>query len=201
MKKTFPCICMILFAVVVVISNSDAKGLPSNYVALKLGGFFPQSSDLDDINADAGFNGEVSFGHYITPGFSVEGAIGYFETKASLSAPGASAEEKFKVIPLTLNLRGQVPYGRFEPYGFLGIGVYFVEDKISGNIPALGVSGSDSDNDTALGFQIGLGGTYTLMNNVFVGVEARYLFLETSTFGADFRLDGITLTGNIGYRF
>jgi opacity protein-like surface antigen len=201
MKKTFPCICVILFTVVVVISNADAKGMPSNYVVLKLGGFFPVSGDLDDINADAGFNGEIAFGHYIDPGFSVEGAVGYFETEASISTPGASVEEKFEVIPLTLSLRGHVPYGRFEPYGFLGIGVYFVDDKISGNIPGLGISGSDSDDDTTFGFHIGLGGTYTLLNNVFVGVEGRYLYLETNTFGIDFRLDGITLTGNIGYRF
>lgn len=201
MKNALTISLVFLFAALVVVPASDAKGFPQNYIAFKLGGFFPQSSDLDDINADAGFNGEVALGHHVAPGFSIEGGIGYFETKGGLSNTLGSFDEKFQVIPVTLSLRGQVPYGRFEPYGFVGIGVYFVEDKISGSIPSLGLSGSDSDNDTSLGFHVGLGGNYILSNNVFLGVEVRYLFLETSTFGVDFRLDGITLTGNVGYRF
>jgi len=161
---------------------STAKGLPSNYMTLKLGGFFPQSSDLDDIDADTGFHGEIALGHYVAPGFAFEGGLGYFETEGTVGA----SNEKFQVVPVTLSLRGQVPYGRFEPYGFVGIGVYFV---------------SNTEDDTPLGFHAGLGGNYTFPNNLFLGVEGRYLFLETSTPGGDMRLDGITLTGNVGYRF
>jgi hypothetical protein len=36
---------------------------------------------------------------------------------------------------------------------------------------------------------------------MFLGIEARYLFLKTDTFDVNFRLDGITFTGNVGYRF
>lgn len=201
MRKTVISVFLVLFSVLFVVSNVSAKGLPSNYVVLKAGGFFPAGSDLDDIDADAGINGEFSFGHYISPGFAVEGAVGYFETEGSLSALGVRVEEKFEVIPLTVSLRGQVPYGRYEPYGFIGLGVYFVDDKISGSVPSLGFSGSSSDNDTSLGFHIGIGGTYTFLNNVFIGIEARYLFFETNTFDEDFSIGGVTLTGNIGYRF
>lgn len=201
MKKTIILAIFILCIGFVIVPLSDAKGLPSNYVVLKTGGFFPISRDLGDINAGAGFNGELAIGHKISPGFSVEGGIGYFETKGNISLPGGGIDEKFEVIPLTFSLRGHVPYGRYEPYGFIGLGVYFVDDKISGNIPLLGVSDSDSDKATSLGFHIGIGGNYTLKNNVFLGIETRYLYLETNTFGIDFRLDGITVTGNIGYRF
>ncbi len=196
MKKLIAAPMTLLIFTLFSVPLLSAKGLPANYVSLKLGGFFPQSGDLDDINADAGFNGEIALGHNIAPGFSVEGGIGYFDTKGRGSTPIGNVEEKFEVIPLTVSLRGQVPYGRFEPYGFLGMGVYFIKDKIS--VPMLG---SDSDNDTDLGFHIGLGGNYTLLNNVFLGIEARYLFLKTNTFDVDFRLDGITFTGNVGYRF
>jgi opacity protein-like surface antigen len=201
MKKTIILVLVILWTVVAVVPHSDAKGLPSNYVVLKAGGFFPVSGDLGDINADAGFNGEIAIGHKISPGFSVEGGIGYFDTKGTVSIPGASVDEEFEIVPLTVSLRGHVPYGRYEPYGFIGLGVYFVDDKISGSIPSLGVSGSDSDKATSLGFHIGIGGNYTLRNNMFLGIETRYFYLETNTFGVDFRLDGFTLTGNIGYRF
>lgn len=188
----------IVLAVIAAVAApfAHAKGLPPNYVALKLGGFFPQSGDLDDIDADSGFNGEIALGHYVAPGFSFEGALGYFETKGSVPTPLGRIEEKFEVIPLTISLRGQVPYGRFEPYGFIGLGVYFIDDEIS--IPVLG---SESDSDASLGFHVGIGGNYNLSNNLFLGVEARYLFLESGTFAEDFRLDGVTLTGNVGYRF
>lgn len=196
MKKWMAVPMVLVFFSLFPVPLLSAKVLPTNYVSLKLGGFFPQSGDLDDINADAGFNGEIALGHNIAPGFSVEGGIGYFDTKGGGSTPLGNVDEKFEVIPLTVSLRGQVPYGRFEPYGFLGMGVYFVKDKIS--IPTLG---SDSDTDTNLGFHIGLGGNYTLPNNMFLGIEARYLFLKTDTFDVNFRLDGITFTGNVGYRF
>lgn len=200
--KKIPVISLVfLIAALVAVPSADAKGIPQNYATLKLGGFFPQSGDLNDIDADSGFNGEIALGHYVAPGFAIEGGLGYFVTEGGLSSSFGSFDEKFRVIPLLFSLRGQVPYGRFEPYGFVGIGVYFVEDKLSGSFPSLGLSGSDSDDDTSLGFHVGLGGSYTLPNNLFLGVEARYLFLETSTFGVDFRLDGILLTGNVGYRF
>jgi opacity protein-like surface antigen len=180
---------------------SQAKEPPPNYVTLKLGGFFPMSSDLDDINADAGFQGEIALGHNVAPGFAIEGAVGYFESKGGVSGAFGTFDEKLEIVPLTLSLRGQVPHGRFEPYGFLGLGVYFVEDKISGSIPSLGISGSASDDDTALGFHVGIGGSYTLPSNLLLGVEARYLWVEINTFDEKFRIGGVSLTGNIGYRF
>ena len=201
MKKTVILVVVALSVGLFPVPDSMGKTMPPNYFTLKAGGFFPQSSDLDDIDADAGFLGELTIGHNITPGFAVEAGVGYFETEGGFSSSGGSVEETFKVVPLTLSLRGQVPYGRFQPYGIVGLGVYFVEDEISGNIPALGLSGSDSDEDASLGFHVGFGGNYTLPNNLFLGVEVRYLFVETGTFGVDFRLDGVTLTGNVGYRF
>lgn len=191
MKKL--AVVWIVLALALAGSFAHAKAPPPNYVALKLGGFFPQSGDLDDIDADSGINGEIALGHYVAPGFSIEGAIGYFETEGRI--PGVF-DETFEVIPVTLSLRGHLPYGRFEPYAFIGLGVYLVDDKI--DIPGIV---SDSDSDTNLGLHIGIGGTYTFPGNLFLGVEGRYLFLETDTFGENFRLDGVLLTGNLGYRF
>lgn len=197
LKRCAPFLSAFLLAALVAVPASQAKGPPPHYVTLKLGGFFPMSDDLDDINADAGFQGEIALGHNVAPGFAIEGAVGYFETKGDFFG----VDEKFEIIPLTLSLRGQVPYGRFEPYGFLGLGVYFIDDTLSGSIPGLGISGSASDDDTALGFHVGLGGSYTLPSNVLLGVEARYLWVEANTFGEKFRIGGVSLTGNIGYRF
>ncbi|MGE5190202.1 MAG: outer membrane beta-barrel protein [Gemmatimonadota bacterium] len=187
---------VVLFSVFACVS-AQAKPLSPNYATLKFGGFFPQHSDLDGF--DSGFDGEVSFGHLVAPGFAVEGAIGYFETSGDFFSPIASGSKKFKVVPLTLSLKGQTFFAQFEPYVEAGIGVYFIRDELNGTI--LGFPVSDSDDDAQVGFHVGLGGNVNLTPQMFLGLEGRYLWLKTDTFGVDVRLDGITLTGNIGFRF
>jgi opacity protein-like surface antigen len=199
MKKSCIFFLLIVMAVFLLsVAPAHAKPLASNYAQLKIGGFFPQTSDLD--NFDAGGNIEVGIGHRVAPGFAIEGNFGYFETKGTFNVPGiASVDETFKVMPLTLSLKGQAFFDRFEPYAEAGIGVYFIKDEIDGTI--LGIPGSDSENDTQLGLHVGLGGNYNITPQVFLGVEGRYLWLRTDTFGVDVKLDGFFLTANLGYRF
>ncbi len=184
----------VLFSVISLVP-AHAKPLSPNYATLKLGGYFPQHSDLDGF--DSGFNGEISLGHLVAPGFGFELGVGYFETKGEFFiVPIGAASEKFKVVPVTLSLKAQTFFQQFEPYVEAGIGVYFIEDKI--NVAALG---STSEDDTQVGFHLGLGANYNVTRQVFLGLEGKYLFLKTDTFGVDMRLDGITLTGNVGFRF
>ncbi|MHB8783363.1 MAG: outer membrane beta-barrel protein [Desulfobacteria bacterium] len=189
-------IAMALF--LLSVAPTYAKPLASNYAQLKVGGFFPQTNDLD--NFDAGGSIEVGIGHRVAPGFAIEGNFGYFETKGTFSFPGiGSGDETFKVMPLTLSFKGQAYFDRLEPYAEAGIGVYFIKDEINGTI--LGISGSNSENDTKLGLHVGVGGNYNLTPQLFLGVEGRYLWLRTDTFGVDVKLDGFLLTANLGYRF
>ena len=192
-RPALPVLALLASLALVLPAPATAAGPPPNYVQVKLGGYFPMSSDIDTY--DSGFNVEASLGRYLAPGFAVEGGIGLFETEGR--RPGSSVYREFEVIPLTFSLRGTVPSGPFEVYGMAGIGVYFI-DATSSSVSS-GDSTSDSSAD--IGLHLGLGGRYNMPNNVFFGLEGKYLWLTTSTFGTDTRLDGAVLTANIGYRF
>ena len=192
-RPVLPVLALLATLALVLPAPATAAGPPPNYVQVKLGGYFPMSSDIDTY--DSGFNVEASLGRYLAPGFAVEGGIGFFETEGR--RPGSSVYREFEVIPLTFSLRGTVPSGPFEVYGMAGIGVYFI-DATSSSVFS-GDSTSDSSAD--IGLHLGLGGRYSMPNNVFFGLEGKYLWLTTSTFGTDTRLDGAVLTANIGYRF
>jgi len=190
-RTALPVLALLASLAFALPSTAVAAGPPPNYVLVKLGGYFPMASDVD--NFDSGFNGEVAVGRYLAPGFAVEGGIGYFETKGRMN--GTAVDRDVEVIPLTFSVRGTIPYGPWEAYGMAGIGVYFVDDIRSSP------GGSASDSAADLGLYLGLGGTYNLPNNVFFGLEGKYMWLSTSTFGSDTRLDGAVLTANVGYRF
>jgi opacity protein-like surface antigen len=193
-RPVLPVLALLATLALVLPAPATAAGPPPNYVQVKLGGYFPMSSDIDTY--DSGFNVEASLGRYLAPGFAVEGGIGLFETEGR--RPGSSVYREFEVIPLTFSLRGTVPYGPFEAYGMAGVGVYFIDDKLSS--PAFQGQGA-SDSAADVGLHLGLGGKYTMANNVFFSLEGKYLWLSTGTFGIDTRLDGAVLTVNIGYRF
>jgi len=193
-RNALPILALLASLALVLPFTATAAGPPPNYFLVKLGGYFPMASDVDTF--DSGFNGEASVGRYLAPGFAVEGGLGFFETKGRV--PGTTVDREFQVVPLTFSLRGTVPYGPFEAYGMAGVGVYFIDDKLSSPVfPGQGSSDSAAD----VGLYLGIGGKYNLANNVFFGLEGKYLWLSTGTFGTDTRLDGAVLTANIGYRF
>lgn len=188
--------CFALAFALIALSPPDGYAkMIANYSAIKLGGFFPMASDVDDF--DTGFDAELAFGHYVMPGLAIEGGLGYFKTKGErvVSIPGSGsflANEDIRVIPLTVSIKGVVPAGRFEPYGMIGLGVYFVSDKIRNR---------GTEDDTELGLHVGFGGNYNLTPQVFLGLEAKYLLFKADLLGTDVRLDGVNVTGNLGMRF
>jgi outer membrane protein W len=185
-----------------------------NYFALK-GGIYSPTGDLDDANYETGFNGEIAYGRYFNPYFAMEFGAGYFKSDTSLSGfdplflGSFQEEDQIKVIPLTVMGKGIYRTGNFELFGEFGLGVYFADFEGVLTTSTLGTIRVD-DNDSVFGVILGIGVTYDIGTNAFIGMEAKYLATGDATFrgtavgvpitlGGD--LNGIILTANLGFRF
>ena len=155
-------------------------------------GFRPRRGQ--HFNRDDGFVAEIAFGHYFLPMFAMELGAGYFESKASPAVP--PGETKFKVVPVTLTGKVLFPIGPIEPYGEFGIGGYITEADVSGTVGNF--SGSTK---SVFGLHAGAGVNFNITQTIFLGVEGRYLWAKPSCGGTDIKLDGFTVTGNLGFRF
>jgi opacity protein-like surface antigen len=187
-------------------ASAFAETLP-DYAVAKLGMYLPQATDVEDL--DNSFYGELAFGHYFNPNFAVEFGVGWTKPDGSASvdveiSPGVfssiSANVDLTIIPITLGLKGALPMGNFEPYAMGGIGLYYAKAEVSGSVSGIG-SASISESDTAFGYYLGLGANFNLSKEVFVGLEGKYFWAKPNFEGEDVKIDGINVTGNIGYRF
>jgi len=182
-----------------------------NYVTLKGGIYSPQSDDLDDF--ETGFNGEISVGHYFHPNFALELAVGYFETEDSVSGfipilGNFTEKDEITAVPVTLAAKGIYPMGSAELFAAGGIGVYYIEGETDISTSALGRFAFDGD-DAVFGFHLGLGGHMNIAENLFLGIEGKYLWAETEFEGSlsgvpielNADLEGFMVTANLGLRF
>jgi len=201
MKKTNR---LILSLTIALLGASSAYAeLPKNYMALKAGVYSPSySHDIDNFNAGnrthldskTGFAGEIVAGHYFLPMVALELGAGYFESKGSADAqPG---ETKLKVVPLTATGKVLLPLGIFEPYGLFGIGAYITDLKVSNNTGALGGS-----TEVTYGLHAGAGLNVNFQENMFVGLEGKYLWANPSFGGQHIKLDGFITSAAIGFRY
>lgn len=176
---------------------------PANYVALKAGIYSPSASyDLDNFNGGStthldsktGFAGEIAVGHYFLPILAIELGAGYFESRGSPAAqPG---ETKLRVVPVIATGKVFLPIGPIEPYGEFGIGAYITKLDVNGNLGSF--TGSTK---VTYGLHAGAGVNFNITQTVFLGVEGRYLWAKPSFGGQDIKLNGFTVTGDLGFRF
>lgn len=183
-----------------------------NYFALKAGIISPKSNDIGDF--DTGFNGELSFGHFFRRNFALELGVGYFQRQASDTRFDPirgylKGDTTIRTVPLTLTAKGIYPTEHIDLFAAAGIGLYsaFAESDLS-----IGPLIFSSDDDFIyFGFQLGLGANYNITENVFFGIEGKYLWAgakyeaDLFIFGIPMQLEadlgGYTVTANIGLRF
>lgn len=172
-----------------------------DYFELKAGVYSPSTShDLDSFNggnsehfdSKTGFAGEVAFGHYFLPMVALELGAGYFESKGSAAA--APGDLKLKVVPIVATGKVFLPLGLLEPYGLFGIGAYITDMNDSSNT----IEGSTK---VTYGLHAGVGMNINIQENMFIGVEGKYLWAEPSFGGQHIKLDGFVTTAAIGFRY
>jgi opacity protein-like surface antigen len=154
-----------------------------NYTMVKLGAYSPRSHFLRGKDFSKSIDGEVALGRYFNRYLAGEVGVGYFKT--------TSESDQVTVVPVTVTGKGIYPLGEFELYAGAGIGAYFAKAELS----------SQSYNDTALGWHILTGVNFNVMPNLFLGAEIKYLWAKPSFGSWDSRIDGATVTANLGFRF
>jgi opacity protein-like surface antigen len=197
MKTAFASFLVLAVALIGIAPSVSLAENPSNYFVLK-GGLYSPGQDFDvgaaHFELDDGFVAELAVGHYIVPFFAAELGVGYFESKATPAVP--AGETKFKVVPVTLTGKVLFPFGPIEPYGEFGIGGYITKVDVSGTIPNF-----SSSTKGVFGLHAGGGVNFNITPSVFLGAEGRYIWAKPSFGGQDIKLDGFTVTADLGFRF
>lgn len=146
---------------------------------MKLGIYSPESDELtDDRHFYTGWTGEISFGRYFHRNFAVELGVGYLEADgedANLQAPRPwVADFDIRAIPLTLTAKGVLPLRNVDLFAAAGVGLYFVRAKVNLTMHPVG-SDSFDDDDIVFRFHGGLGANFNVTQNIFIGMEGKYL--------------------------
>ncbi|MGB9080373.1 MAG: outer membrane beta-barrel protein [Desulfuromonadaceae bacterium] len=202
MKKT-NLLFLALVAALIGTASPASAAQPADYVALKAGVYSPSTSyDLDTFNggnraqldSKTGFAGEIAVGHYLLPMLAIEFGAGYFESKGSPAAP--LGETKLKVVPLIATGKVLLPIGPFEPYGLFGIGAYITDLDVNSTTDSYRGS-----TEITYGLHAGAGVNINVLENMFVGLEGKYLWAEPSFGGQHIALDGFITTAVVGFRY
>jgi hypothetical protein len=196
-------IIVLVFSIIFILSvpfTSYAEDKKGGYIMLKPGAYFP-TGDLKDADFKTGFNGEVVIGTYYNPNLALEFGLGYFESKSSVNRVDLNEKDKFWVVPAIVNFKGVLPFNRAELFAGAGFGVYFLNYDADGFSTSLGKISGD-ENRTLLGGHVLVGGNVDITSKIFLGIEGKYIVTgRTDIFDSHIKLDGMVLSGNIGYRF
>jgi hypothetical protein len=214
MKRT--ALIVLLLAVILMLSVPAASFAEhkrwDGYLSFKGGAYWP-TGDLEDLGFDSGFNGEILLGMYVNKNLALEFGGGYFKTDASFRDGAAWEEDDMWVIPVIVNIKGVLPLKSVELFGGGGFGLYFANLDVKGYNPDPLIGPFSGDDDDAIwGGHLLVGFNIDLSDKVFIGIEGKYIFTSNNRFFceqvscsevhcAKINLDGLTLTGGLGFRF
>jgi opacity protein-like surface antigen len=151
------------------------------YVVLK-GGYYGPRDEFGEDDFDGKDYWELGLGLDIGI-IGLEIGAGYMKTENDFL--------EVRTIPILGTGKLRFPILFLYPSLEAGAGTYFSDID-----PVVGDSGSQTD----VGYHAGLGVDFR-MDRLLVGVEARYLWIESEYENEDLNLDGLIVTGNVGFRF
>ncbi len=181
MKKSFCIIALLAFCF--ICQSVFPSSAESFYFSFKIGGYFPQSSEVPMKDADPGLGLEVAGGHFLSKNIALELGIGGYQTEVPVyNSFGSKIDTTFSVMPITMVLKAGPRFGNFFPYIEAGGGYYFTEIQ------------DTFDNETAgkFGPLFGFGANYGAF-----GIEARYISATVDLLNSEVDIDGFLLTLNL----
>lgn len=157
------------------------------YLVLKGGYYWPSAeiayAQAAGVKLDSKFTGAAGLGANLLF-FGLEVTGGYLSSSNALL--------KYSAVPVLATVKLRAPIVFVAPYLELGGGAYFTSVT-----PVVGAS----EKKTGFGGHVG-GGVDLTVSSILIGVEARYLFMDpgfTLTDYAGLKLDGVTVTVNVGF--
>jgi opacity protein-like surface antigen len=169
-----------------------AQAQPKSGFAPKVGYFMPGDKDVEDI-----WGSDFTFGIdylYAFPPYGIEFGAEYFSKEKKEAFLGATAKQKWTVIPLTATFLYFLP-GRegFSPYIGGGIGYYLAKYDL--DVGWMGIPlFAESAEESGVGFHVQ--GGFTLGKSFFA--EAKY---STADIENDISVNAGGFTILVGYRF
>ncbi|MBI5583498.1 MAG: outer membrane beta-barrel protein [Deltaproteobacteria bacterium] len=184
MKKTKRALLFLLPLLLLSVSTGPgfADILPKSYLALK-GGYFSPTGDFQGDKLDGGPYWELA-GGFNWGIFGAELGVGYLKTENSRA--------DIQTVPILLSGKLQLPLLFMAPYARGGVGAYYTELDLK--------SGEGKGTKWSGGYHGGLGIDFRL-GPVLVGIEGTYLATKPNFEVGEVTLDGVTLTGMVGFRF
>lgn len=197
----------------VAIGNAVAAEKKSNYVQAKAG-FIQPTSGFDDAGFDTGFNGAISYGHYLTNHLILEGTIDGSAAHNDFDGYNTftgnyTQKNDIGIFAFLLTLKGEFAVGPVNLYGGGGIGAYVVTLNTKVESDRFGDYEKD-DTDTVFGAHLLVGANYDITNDWFIGLEGTYRWtgsakIEQNVIGVPVvyndDVNGFSLAASVGFRF
>jgi hypothetical protein len=180
-RSSFRILLPVLFLVVSA-HPAFSDILPKGYMALK-GGYFSPTGDFKGEKLTGAPYGELA-GGFNWGILGAELGVGYLKTENSLA--------ELKTVPILLSGKLQIPILFFAPYARGGVGAYYSELDLK--------SGEGKGGNWSAGYHGGLGVDFRL-GPFLLGIEGTYLATKPNFNAGEVTLDGVTVTGNLGFRF
>ncbi len=176
---------------------------PRSYVFARVGALVPRAADVEAFGT--GVAVEVGAGTRLTRYLAVEVGTGYLrmsqdETGSNSSVGSYRIAQDLSAVPIVATVR---LYGRawgLEGYALAGAGLYLW--SLGGEVTStLYAPYSYSATDTAFGLHVGAGISAILSRRIALGLEAKYLFAQTTFMDRTSNADSAIVTASLGYGF